>query len=380
MQENSENQRLEKSYSYSNTIIDDFEKFKNDIISKRIVPYQVEFQPPPSSLKKICWLECSYCYGGSADDSKSPRMEKDLALRVLNEIAFGGVKKVIFAGYATDPLNSPYIEDLLKKSIDLNMIFGFNTKALRVSDKLIEQLSRKTIKDSSYLSLSVDAGSDETYNLMHSIKSKARIYTRVVENAKRIRQANENLDLSAAYLINKTNDDLKNIKKFIKDFKDAGFNFLRFSFLQQPKDIKLCSTTLPNFKEQEKIKEKISDYLISQDSYECKVKLIDVDNEEKIFRKERTTPCFARFIFPTVGYDGWLYNCSQSSSPNFHSTAMGNLAERNFWDIFYEYDMSNQKDFFSNCSKKIKESGCRCDRKMHLANKAIINSNVFDVQ
>ena len=35
------------------------------------------------------------------------------------------------------------------------MIFGFNTKALRVSDKLIEQLSRKTIKDSSYLSLSV---------------------------------------------------------------------------------------------------------------------------------------------------------------------------------------------------------------------------------
>ena len=76
----------------------------------------------------------------------------------------------------------------------------------------------------------MDAGSDETYNLMHSIKSKAKIYTRVVENAKRIRQANETLDLSATYLINKTNDDLKNIKKFIKDFKNAGFNFTFFIF------------------------------------------------------------------------------------------------------------------------------------------------------
>tara|TARA_B100000287_G_C20624410_1_gene777180 strand:+ start:78 stop:1217 length:1140 start_codon:yes stop_codon:yes gene_type:complete len=374
-----QDKRLEKSYSYSNTIIDNFEKFKDDVISKEIIPYQVEFQPPPSSLKKICWLECAYCYGASADDSKSPRMEKALALRVLNEISFGGVKKVIFAGYATDPLNSPYIDDLLREAINLNLIFGFNTKALKISDNFIEQISRKNIQSSSYLSLSVDAGSDKTYNIMHSIKANVNIYSRVVENAKKIRKANDDIDLSAAYLINKTNDNLDEIKQFIKDFKGVGCNFLRFSFLQQPKDIKLCENTLPNFKEQEKIKNKISDYLISQDSPECKVKLIDIDQEEDIYRKTRTLPCFARFIFPTVGYDGWLYNCSQSSSPNFHSTALGNLAENNFWDLFYKYNISNQKDFFTNCSEKIKKSGCRCDRKMHLANKAIIKSNVFDI-
>ena len=180
-----QDQRLEKSYSYSNTIIDNFEKFKDDVISKEIIPYQVEFQPPPSSLKKICWLECAYCYGASADDSKSPRMEKALALRVLNEIAFGGVKKVIFAGYATDPLNSPYIDDLLREAINLNLIFGFNTKALKISDNFIEQISRKNIQSSSYLSLSVDAGSDKTYNIMHSIKANVNIYSRVVENAKK---------------------------------------------------------------------------------------------------------------------------------------------------------------------------------------------------
>ena len=170
-----EENRLSKSYSYSNTIVDDFQDFKRKIESKKIIPYQVEFQPPPSSLKKICWLECSYCYGGSADDSQSPRMEKDVALRVLKEVADGGVKKVIFAGYATDPLNSPYIDDLLEKAIDLNLIFGFNTKALKISEKFLEQLKRDDIRKDSYISLSIDAGSNQTYNFMHDVNSIAKI-------------------------------------------------------------------------------------------------------------------------------------------------------------------------------------------------------------
>ena len=33
---------------------------------------------------------------------------------------------------------------------------------------------------------------------------------------------------------------------------------------------------------------------------------------------------------------------------------------------------------FGGTSKKIKNSGCRCDRKMHLANKNLIASNEFD--
>lgn len=373
-----EENRLNKSYSYSNTIVDDFQDFKNKIESKKIIPYQVEFQPPPSSLKKICWLECSYCYGGSADDSQSPRMEKDVALRVLKEVADGGVQKVIFAGYATDPLNSPYIDDLLEKSIDLNLVFGFNTKALKISEKFLGQLKRNEIRKDSYISLSVDAGSNQTYNFMHDVTSIAKIYDKVLQNTIKIREANKDIDISAAYLVNKKNDKVDDVKRFIEDFRNAGCNYLRFSFLQKPKDLKLSDEVLPNYDEQMKIKEELMGIILKEDSEKCKVKLLDIDKQEGIYRKNRTVPCFARFIFPTVGYDGWLYNCSQSSSPNFHPIAVGNLAENNFWDLFYNYDISNPKLFFENCSNKLKASGCKCDRKMHLANKAIINSKVFD--
>jgi len=50
-------------YKFSADYIENYKDFKDQIINKTVVPYQVEFQPPPASKKKICWLECPYCYG-----------------------------------------------------------------------------------------------------------------------------------------------------------------------------------------------------------------------------------------------------------------------------------------------------------------------------
>ena len=175
--------------------------FKKKIEEKSLIPYQVEFQPPPSSKRAICWLECPYCYGKSADDSESPRMNEKMALDVLDQIADGGVSKVIFAGYATDPLNCSYIDALLQKAIEREMVFGFNTKGLRCSQKFLELLGGSNLKKTSYISFSVDAGSNETYDRMHGIKNKTRLYDRVLDNVKQCRVANSCLDISAHILL-----------------------------------------------------------------------------------------------------------------------------------------------------------------------------------
>ena len=105
--------------------------------------------------------------------------------------------------------------------------------------------------------------------------------------------------------------------------------------------------------------------------------VIDPDNENETYFKPRTIPCYARFIFPTVGFDGWLYNCSQSSSPNFRPTALGDLNKSGFWDLFYNYATTDLEKYLDLCNKKIANSGCRCDRKEHVVNQSIINSKVF---
>jgi len=369
---------LEKKYNFKGNYIKNFENFRDEIVEKKIIPYQVEFQAPPRG-KKICWLECPYCYGLSADNN-GDRLSKERGLEILKQILDGGVKKIIFAGYATDPLNCSYIGELLDLTISNKAVFGFNTKALKISDTFFNALKNNKISDGSYISLSVDSGSNETYNLIHDVKAqKAKIYDQVLNNAIRLGKIKEEnyFDLSAAYLVNTHSANFKDYENFINDFMTAGCNVLRFSFPQPPKDIKTDKGVVPT---QEEINYYISDLNKLKRKYEndkCLIIITNPDSDHDIYNKPRTIPCYARYLFPTVGFDGWLYNCSQSSAPNFRSTALGDLTKDDFWKLFYNYDSENLDNFLNVCNKKINDSGCRCDRKEHIVNQSVIDSKVF---
>ena len=370
---------LEDKYQFKTNYIENFNTFKKSILEKKIIPHQVEFQAPPRG-KKICWLECPYCYGLSADDTKE-RLEKNRGIEILEQILNGGVKKIIFAGYATDPLNSSYIEDLLDLTISKKAIFGFNTKALRVSEKFLSILSEKKIIEGSYISLSIDAGSNETYNKIHNVEGSSKLYDKVLQNVKnlgKIKNKNK-FDLSAAYLVNIHSANTHDYEKFINDFIEAGCNLLRFTFPQQPKDIKTEKGVVPSKEEVVFYKTELEKLKNKYDSENCSILVIDADYENNIYNKPRTVPCYARYVYPTVGFDGWLYNCSQSSAPNFRSSALGDLNKSDFWDLFYDYETKNFENFIFRCNDKINKSGCRCDRKEHVVNNSVIESKIFKV-
>ena len=373
---------LSKKYTFSAQYVPDHDEFRSRIIAKSIIPYQVEFQPPPNSLKKICWLECPYCYGASADDSSADRMPRELGIKVLKEIADGGVKKIIFAGYATDPLNSAYIEDLLEIAIERKMIFGFNTKALKVSSRLLKLLERTDIQQGSYISLSVDAGSNKIYNLFHGVKSNPKIYDNILANTAALSKSRAKggslFDISAAYLVNRQNWMEQEVTKFIHDFKGVGCNLIRFTFPQPPREIKLPDGIIPNSNDVKEAVSNLTPIININSSDSCKVMIVDADKEHGIYYKPRTTPCFARWIYPTVGYDGWLYHCSQTGSPNFRPFALGDLSKEGFWSLFYKYNENNLGTELSECAQKMDQTACRCDRKMHLTNQKVINSNAFN--
>ena len=374
-------ERLRDRYQFKVGYIPNYDEFRDNIYNKTIVPYQVEFQPPPKSTKKICWLECPYCYGLSADDSAGDRMPKERAIKIMQQIADGGVKKVIFAGYATDPLNSPFLPDLLEIAIDNQMIFGFNTKALKVSPRLLQLLARTDIQPESYMSLSIDAGSNKIYNVFHGVKTNPKIYEKVLANTQKIAEARDEggslFDISAAYLINIHNYEINEVSRFIDDFKGVGCDLLRFTFPQPPRAIPQEPGVIPTVDEKLSYKESLIPIIEAASSDDCSVMMVDADSEHDIFQKPRTTPCFARFIYPTIGYDGWLYHCSQSSAPNFRPMALGDLNTEDFWTVFYNYDSKDFGKYLKQCSKKMEQTGCRCDRKMHITNASVIDSSVF---
>lgn len=368
---------LEKRYQFQTEYIKNVEDFKSKLFEKKLVPYQVEFQAPPRG-KKICWLECPYCYGLSADDN-GERLNKDRGLEILNEILEGGVRKIIYAGYATDPLNCSYIDDLLKITVLKKAIFGFNTKALRISDNFFDTLKNNKIVDTSYISLSVDAGTNETYNKIHAVKGSAKIYDKVLLNTQKLGEIRKKnyFDLSAAYLVNIHSGNEYDCEKFINDFIYAGCNIIRFTFPQQPKGIHTEEGVVPLEEEKVNYKKIIERLKSKYENSDCSILIVDADTDYDIYKKPRTLPCFARYVFPTVGFDGWLYNCSQSSAPNFRSSALGDLTKNNFWDLFYNYDLNNFGSFQKTCNQKIASTGCKCDRKEHVLNQKLIDNKII---
>ena len=186
-------------------------------------------------------------------------------------------------------------------------------------------------------------------------------------------------DVSAAYLLNKFNSSKKEIERFILDFQNAGCNLLRFSFAQPPRGLadKEKIETVPLTHEKNEIMTELKEWIHKFNNDECTILVVDPDTENNIFYKDRTLPCVARFIYPTVGFDGRLYQCSQSAAPNFKETEIGDLKTKNFWELYYDYDVSDFIGFFKKSAEIITKTGCRCDRKEHIVNTKIAESKIF---
>ena len=86
--------------NYQAKYIKNIDEFIGKIIDKTVIPIQLEIQPGRESGKKLCWMSCPYCYGGSADNTGT-RLDIDKYLSVLDETVngpYGNINKIIVAG------------------------------------------------------------------------------------------------------------------------------------------------------------------------------------------------------------------------------------------------------------------------------------------
>tara|TARA_A100001015_G_scaffold21172_1_gene24116 strand:- start:2050 stop:3204 length:1155 start_codon:yes stop_codon:yes gene_type:complete len=370
-------------FTYNQPYIKDIDTFKKEILNKTYIPHQVEVQPGPKG-KALCWLQCPYCYGGSAKNT-GELLNDDRYIEVLKEIAIGGVKKIIFAGYATDPLNYKFIDNLVQVPLDYKQVMGFHTKAIKVSDRLIRLITNSELTPKSYFSTSVDAGSNETYNIVHGLPpQQGKIYEKVKKNLKKIilarNKSTSHLDVSATFLINSLNGNVSEVKNFIRDFKNIGVDAVRFTFPQSPRGYNQKTSddpNIPNREEKDILKIELKELIEKENSSYYRVVFIDNDEILGIDDKERTLPCFSRWVFPSIGYDGYLSHCSESAAPHFRDMAIGNLNNQNFWSLYYDYDPEKINELIINQSQKMTKLDCRCDRKEHATNQFVKKSKIF---
>ena len=383
--ESSPDDGITERYSYHVDYIHDVDELIESIANKTVRPHQVEIQPGRIAGKALCWMSCPYCYGGSSENTDE-HLQPDRYIDLIDQIANGpngGIGKVIFAGYATDPLNYEHIDDLVERSLHHKQINGFNTKALKVSDRLVNILADKETVDKCYFNISVDAGSSDSYNAVHGLNSSKDIYHRVLENIRRITDARRTSvatrDISASYLITHQNNSPAEIERAVRDISDAGADLIRFTFPQLPRGMNsVDGTSIPTKDQANEYYTKLAPIIKGLDGAGTRVLILNTDEKfENIPR--RVLPCLARFIFPTIGYDGYMYHCSQSAAPHFRELSLGNLQDTNFWYAYYNY---NGDDIWSYMQQTAYETmiklDCRCDRKEQCVN-ALFDGHMPDV-
>ncbi len=380
------NNNLINKISYNIKYIDSIDDFLKKVKTKTVVPYQLEVQPGRIKGDKICWLTCSYCYGGSSKNTFE-KLSPDRYLDLLDQTAKGpngGINKIIFAGYATDPFNYEYIDGLVEKSINLNQIIGVHTKLIKVSSKMLDLLTSRKNKDD-YITVSLDAGDSLTYNKAHNLNPKVKIFERVLENLENLikfkKQKNSLIDISVNYLITNENSNMETIENCINRLTQIGVDSIRFTFPQSPRGQDHANNPFAPLAENKNlilssVSKKIE--MMKENDSNTKLTIFDYDKQINI-EDSRSLPCFARFVFPAISYDGYLSNCSQSGAVHFRDMSLGNLSNVDFWDAYYDYDLDNFDTYMKNQFDKMKKNDCRCDRKQHTFNKQFSNLNLENI-
>jgi MoaA/NifB/PqqE/SkfB family radical SAM enzyme len=369
--------------SYNIKYIESVDQFLNEIKNKKVKPYQLELQPGRLKGDKICWLTCSYCYGGSAKNT-SEKLTPERYIDLLKQTANGpngGIAKIIFAGYATDPLNYEDIDNLINVSINSNQIIGIHSKLIRASDKLLNLITSRKFKDD-YITVSLDASDNLSYNRAHNLNDKVKVYDKVIENLKKLvklkKEKKSEIDISVNYLITKENSGINSINKSIENLIEIGVDSIRFTFPQSPRGHEHKNNPfLPSLIDKDLIikvvNKKIED--IKKNNIGVNLTIFDYDTIKQL-DEPRSLPCFARFIFPAISYDGYLANCSQSGAVHFRDMSLGNLQKVDFWEAYYNYDVNDLEKFMQEQYSKMNKNDCRCDRKQHTFNSQFKNINL----
>lgn len=348
-------------YSYGKRILEKFPDLKERLRSGTIIPHQVEIHPPPKG-KDLCWLRCKHCYT-QTDLGQEQRISGDKLVEIIKEISDGSPKtaekpeKIIFSGFRTDPLNSHTLVDIIRASKDGGFVIGIHTKGLVLNEEIIATLTERN-QNGDYISFSIDAGDNQTYNSIHGVRNpQARLYDCVVENVgrlmKQVRKTASNLKVRTTYWL--TNENFGDqVRYFVRTFSEIGVHTIRFSLpifptmgsqTRQSEFPQISEGDLKSFK---KIFEELS---------RTYGQLLYFPYKEN---PERTLPCYCRWMLPTIGFDGYLYPCCVVASKEFETIRMGDLKKEGFWETYYRSVNLNHD-----------AANCQCDNKEMEVNRMI---------
>lgn len=320
------------------------------------VPLQLELHPGHH-----CDLfRCPHCYGhGQLQMPGSIGMDNYLEL--LDSIKSSAPAALVeLAGIRSDPTTFVDLPALITAIKVRGFAVGIHTKGYRLGPEIREALTADYSTADCFITISVDAGSPQTYAKVHRIpqskqdslgNSGNQYWSIVLDNIKNLhelRQAkNSNLRIKIAYLLFQENGDPHELDGALEVF-DPITDEIRFSVPQERND-----GGTPSFHQN-------SDELLRMVNKRFEgIEKVTVLDSPLTTRHKNFRFCWAQRFQVIVDKAGFVFPCPQTALRNFRHLSIGNIKYSPLSSIIL--GEKRRKLLIADIDS---EMGCRiCDRK-----------------
>lgn len=334
----------EAQFSYERQLITN----NLDLIEKIIkgesvsVPLFVEIHP-----SGICDNECRWCRGisGKKIPDFAPQMlNKDVMIKLINEFHALGVKGILFDGYYGEPLLNPATIPVMREALDLGFQVGFGTNG-----RLLDKAARDVAVRATYVRISLDAGSNEMFNLLKGTTGKP--FDVIVDNLTKLiklkRKRKTNVRIGISFLLQPEN--ISQIKAITQKARSIGVDYIQFKLTMGDPLGRLTRDQIEEvYRVLENVKAPYStnefDVVIMQGKEEAINEMIPSIRPD-------FNICYIHQLMSVIGPDGNIYPCCEHSDRP--SEAFGNIKEDSYSKIWFgdrKFEVMNSIIPSKNCT------------------------------
>lgn len=319
---------MSKSYSpYSELkIFHHTDRIESLIKGERPAPIYVRVKPT-----NICNQKCYYCAYADNNVFNERTVDNresipwDIMQGLIDDFIDIGVKGVTFTG-GGEPLCYKNILELLEKVQSSGIDYSMITNGQALKGDVVEPL-----RFAKWIRISLDAGSDKTYNSIRGVNTFDRVLSNINEFA-------DNKDKTCTLGINCviSENNFNEVFEICKSVKDAGANNIKLS--------PMVANGVSISEYHSKIKDEVLNQInrakteLTSDSFHVVDKytgdLRVTEDFEKTYNR-----CYIQEFFTVIGADCKIYRCHQRAYTK--AGEVGDLRERSFKELWYDKDFIN---------------------------------------